>query len=186
MSKVNGSLRNWTRRGFALALAGLVAAGALASASADPPIPTPRPEPEPAVTLVRVAKADRRMELMAGDTVLRSYSIALGGNPVGHKLQEGDKRTPEGRYMLDWRNPNSQYYRSIHVSYPNDADRISASERGVDPGGDIMIHGQPNSFPLRSVGLPGDWTLGCIAVTNEEMDEIWSMVKDGTPIEIRP
>jgi murein L,D-transpeptidase YafK len=139
------------------------------------------------VTLVRVDKSDRRMELVAGGKVLKSYAVALGGNPTGHKQREGDERTPEGRYVLDWRNPNSAFFKSIHLSYPNPADKAAARALGVDPGGMIMIHGQPNGFGwwwwvLQRV----DWTDGCIAVTNNEMTEIWNLVPDGTAIEIAP
>jgi murein L,D-transpeptidase YafK len=139
------------------------------------------------VELVRVDKSERRMELVAGGMAVRSYAIALGDNPVGHKSQEGDERTPEGRYVLDWRNPNSAFTKSIHISYPNKADEVAASEAGVDPGGMIMIHGQPKGFGwLAWLFQMFDWTNGCIAVTNEEMAEIWEMVPDGTPIEISP
>lgn len=142
---------------------------------------------EPAVTLVRVDKSERRIELLAQGRVVRSYAMVLGANPEGHKQQQGDERTPEGRYSLDWRNPGSRYYRSIHVSYPDAADKARAQNRGVDPGGDIMIHGQPNGWGWWSWALQWfDWTDGCIAVTNEHMAEIWAMVEDGTPIEIRP
>jgi murein L,D-transpeptidase YafK len=95
---------------------------------------------------LRVDKAERRLELIGDGTVLRSYSIALGGDPIGHKHQEGDQRTPEGRYVLDWRNPNSIAHRSIHISYPNADDLAAAKARNVDAGGMIMIHGQPNGF----------------------------------------
>src|SRR4051794_16657683 len=98
------------------------------------------------VDLVRVEKAQRQLQLVGGGKVLRSYSIALGGDPVGHKHQEGDERTPEGRYVLDWRNPNSVAHKSIHISYPNAEDLAAARARGVDPGGFIMIHGQPNGL----------------------------------------
>ena len=142
---------------------------------------------EPRVDLVRVDKSERRMELLAGGQVLRTYSIALGGNPEGHKRQEGDERTPEGRYVLDWRNPQSCCHRSIHVSYPNAADKASAKAAGVDPGGMIMIHGQVNGYGWWSwLVQMFDWTDGCIAVHDDEMDEIWTMVRDGTPIEISP
>jgi murein L,D-transpeptidase YafK len=139
------------------------------------------------VDLVHVDKSERRMSLLSNGKVLRSYRIALGANPIGHKLQEGDERTPEGRYVLDWRNPNSCCMRSLHVSYPNAADKAAARRLGVDPGGMIMIHGQVNGF-----GWWGwliqlfDWTNGCIAVTDAEMLEIWDMVQVGTPIEIDP
>ncbi|WP_308642618.1 L,D-transpeptidase family protein [Mesorhizobium sp. GbtcB19] len=137
------------------------------------------------VDLVRVEKSQRQLQLIGAGKVLRSYDIALGGDPVGQKHREGDQRTPEGRYVLDWRNPNSVAHKSIHISYPNADDLASARSRGVDPGGFIMIHGQPNGFGwvgrlLQMV----DWTDGCIAVTDSDMDEIWTMVADGTPIEI--
>ena len=136
--------------------------------------------------LVLVFKSERRLELRSQGRTLRSYRIALGGNPIGHKVQEGDARTPEGLYQLDWRNAGSQYYKSIHVSYPNDLDAYRAEGLGVDPGGMIMIHGLPNDFrPERADSLLGrDWTNGCIAVRNEDMDEIWHAVDDGTTIMI--
>ncbi len=139
------------------------------------------------IDLVIVEKATRTMMLMSGEEVVRSYDIALGDSPVGHKQREGDERTPEGRYVLDWRNPNSSFHLSIHISYPNEADRAAAAAAGYSPGGDIMIHGQPNGFGWWSWLLQRvDWTDGCIAVTDAEMDEIWNMVENGTPIEIRP
>ena len=127
------------------------------------------------------------MELVSKGKVLRSYAIALGANPVGHKQQQGDERTPEGSYVLDWRNPNSCCMRSLHISYPNAADKAAARQLGVDPGGMIMIHGQPNGFGWWSWLMQlFDWTNGCIAVTDEDMREIWDMVDVGTPIEINP
>ncbi|WP_115733099.1 L,D-transpeptidase family protein [Aminobacter aminovorans] len=139
------------------------------------------------VDLVRVDKSERRLELLSGDKVVSSYAMALGANPVGHKAREGDERTPEGRYVLDWRNPESGYFRSIHISYP-DADDVAAAKRaGVEPGGMIMIHGQPNGYGWWSWLMQlFDWTNGCIAVTDEDMAEIWQMVANGTPIEINP
>jgi murein L,D-transpeptidase YafK len=135
---------------------------------------------------VLVNKAERRLELLRRGRPLRSYRIALGANPDGHKLSEGDKRTPEGRYVLDWRNPWSKFYKSIHISYPNEKDVENAEEAGVSPGGLIMIHGLPMETEwVGELHALKDWTDGCIAVTNAEMDEIWAMVKDGTPIEIR-
>jgi murein L,D-transpeptidase YafK len=137
------------------------------------------------IDLVIVEKAARTMMLMSGGQVARRYAVALGDDPVGHKQREGDERTPEGRYVLDWRNPQSAFHRSIHISYPNERDRAAAA--GYSPGGDIMIHGQPNGYGWWSWLLQMvDWTDGCIAVTDEEMDEIWDMVENGTPIEIRP
>ena len=133
------------------------------------------------VNQIVVNKGRREMLLLYGESVLRRYSIALGPNPAGHKVQEGDGRTPEGRYTIDRRNPKSAYHISLHISYPNEQDRERARELGVDPGGDIMIHGLRNGTPMRT-----DWTRGCIAVTDEEMDEIWDLVADGTPIQIDP
>ena len=141
----------------------------------------------PEVSKVLVKKSERRLYLLDGDEVIRSYRIGLGDNPSGHKLYEGDERTPEGDYTLDWRNPNSDFYKSIHISYPNERDRELASTWGLNPGGSIMIHGVPNDakdMAFAYVGL--DWTDGCIAVSNEEMDEIWQLVADGTPIRILP
>jgi murein L,D-transpeptidase YafK len=139
------------------------------------------------VDLVRVQKAERRMQLLAGETVVKEYKIALGARPIGHKRWEGDERTPEGRYVLDWRNPKSMTYKSIHISYPNAQDNAAAKFIGVLPGGAIMIHGAANGYGWWGWVLQLiDWTDGCIAVTNREMDEIWTLVQDGTPIEINP
>jgi murein L,D-transpeptidase YafK len=130
---------------------------------------------------VLVDKSDRQLYLLRHGRIVASYPIGLGPSPEGHKTQEGDGRTPEGRYILDWRNPNSRFHLSIHISYPNAADRARARRRGVSPGGDIFIHGTP--WPLVTII---DWTAGCIAVSNEDMDAIWAAVPDGTPIDIRP
>lgn len=139
------------------------------------------------VDLVRVDKSERKLELLENGKVIREYKIALGDNPEGHKQQEGDERTPEGRYTLDYRNPNSHYFKSIHISYPNAADKANAKAKGVNPGGLIMIHGQPNRFPdISPVVQQFDWTDGCIALSNKNMQELWDLVKDGTPIEISP
>ena len=129
---------------------------------------------------IRVYKAQRRMELWRGERRIATYGIALGDDPIGHKRQEGDEKTPEGRYRISGRNPRSRFHLSLRISYPNEADREQARRRGVDPGGDIMIHG------ATPPGYRGDWTDGCIAVTNEEMDAIWQRVPVGTPIDIRP
>jgi len=137
--------------------------------------------------LVIVDKSERRLYLYQGEELLRTYRIALGKNPVGPKLRRGDNRTPEGSYTLDHRNPQSRFYRAIHISYPNQRDLRRAAARGVHPGGDIMIHGIPNKYSDgRDFFVRHDWTDGCIAVTNEDMYEIWQMVADNTPIEIRP
>lgn len=134
---------------------------------------------------VYVDKSERILQLLSGDDVIRTYHVALGDSPAGHKRQEGDERTPIGNYKLDYKNENSKYYRSIHVSYPNAADKAQARNRGVSPGGDIMIHGQPNGYGhLAETTQQRDWTDGCIAVTDDEMDEIMLVYKAGMPIEI--
>lgn len=134
------------------------------------------------VDRIVVQKSRREMLLLSGDSVVRSYRVALGRDPVGHKRQEGDGRTPEGRYTIDRRNPRSKYHLALHISYPNPADLDRARAQAVDPGGDIMIHGLKPGVDHPAA----DWTQGCIAVTNAEMDEIWGLVADGTPVEILP
>lgn len=143
---------------------------------------------QPTVTRVVVNKSERQLLLYAGDELVRHYPIRLGDAPLGHKTTEGDERTPEGDYRLDYRNPNSRYHLSIHISYPNAADRAQATQRGVSAGGDIMIHGLPNGMEWAATAFAQrDWTDGCIALTsNEAMDEIWQLVRDGTPIRINP
>ena len=138
-----------------------------------------------AVDRIVVEKSQRRMDLMSGDAVVRSYVIALGFAPEGDKRREGDGKTPEGKYVIEGRNPSSAFHLSLKISYPDAADRAAAAERGVSPGGDIFIHGAPNGWLLPGQP-PGDWTLGCIAVTKAEIEEIWRLVPDGTPVEIRP
>ena len=134
---------------------------------------------------VFVDKSARVLQLLSDNKIIKTYHIALGGNPVGPKEKQGDQRTPNGAYKLDYKNEKSKYYRSIHVSYPNAADKARAKKLGVNPGGDIMIHGQKNGFgQLASITQRLDWTEGCIAVTNDEMDEIMAAVKVGTAIEI--
>ena len=135
--------------------------------------------------LVVVEKARRQLHLYDGPELLKTYRVALGPHPAGHKEQEGDGRTPEGRYVLDYRNAESSYHLSLHGSYPNTADRARAAEQGVSPGGDIMIHGLPPGATM-TFHPYRDWTLGCIAVTSEQIEEIWRAVPNGTPIEIRP
>ena len=141
----------------------------------------------PVADEVLVEKGKRKLHLIQDGEVFRTFEIALGIRPVGDKQHEGDFRTPEGRYLLDARNPNSEYFLSIHVSYPNAQDRREARDLGVDPGGAIMIHGQPN-IPTKSEVYyrTQDWTNGCIAVSNSDMIDIWLMTGDNTPIEIRP
>ena len=139
------------------------------------------------VDLVVVYKSERTLHLKRKGQIIRSYDIALGAQPEGHKLLEGDNRTPEGVYTLDWRNANSQFYRSMHISYPHEDDQAAAQRRDVSPGGLNMIHGMPNGRRATDMNHPlNDWTSGCIAVTNDEMDEIWSLVEDGTTIIIFP
>ena len=141
----------------------------------------------PQADKVVIDKSDRELYLLAGGEVFRTFKIALGIRPEGDKREEGDFRTPEGEYVLDRRNPNSDYFLSIRISYPSAADRREAARSGVDPGGAIMIHGQPNE-PTRSEAYyrTQDWTNGCIAVSNSDMIDIWLMTADNTPIEIRP
>lgn len=139
------------------------------------------------VSAVLVLKSDRVLRLLNNGKTLRQYRVSLGKQPVGHKMQEGDLRTPEGRYILDWRNENSRFYRSIHISYPNNRDIRRAEQIGASPGGMIMIHGRPSYYSSATQRYKNnDWTDGCIAVTDSEMDEIWDMVDDGTPIIILP
>lgn len=139
------------------------------------------------VDRVVVLKSERKLVLMSGDYVLRVYQVALGRYPKGHKKRQGDAKTPEGEYTLDFKLENSAFHKAIRISYPSARDRARAAAAGVDPGGKIMIHGLPNKLRASRVGHPTlDWTQGCIAVTNKEIDEIWKMVKIGTPIEIHP
>jgi murein L,D-transpeptidase YafK len=136
---------------------------------------------------VIVIKSKRILMLMRDGEILKAYKIALGKQPKGHKINAGDKRTPEGNYILDSRKPDSKFHKSIHVSYPNESDILNAKKRGVSPGGAIMIHGLPDK--LEDIGKSHrtwDWTDGCIAVTNTEIEEIWQLVPDKTPIEIKP
>jgi murein L,D-transpeptidase YafK len=136
------------------------------------------------VDLVRVDKSERTLTLYAVGRPVRTFNgIQLGDAPVGHKRYQGDERTPEGRYTIDYGNPQSAYHLSLHISYPNDADRAYARARGRSPGGEIFIHGQPNGWNGR---VRGDWTDGCIAIANSEIEVLWSLVGDGTPIEIVP
>jgi murein L,D-transpeptidase YafK len=136
---------------------------------------------------VLVLKKERTLQLIRGGKVIKSYKVALGGNPIGPKTRQGDHKTPEGTYVLDFRNAHSQFYKSIHISYPNERERAAARKMGVLAGGDVFVHGLPRGYGF--VGASHrlkDWTDGCVAVTDEEMDEIWLAVADGTPIEIRP
>ncbi len=139
------------------------------------------------IDLVIVNKSAASLSLMIKGEEVRRYRIAMGDRPIGHKQQEGDQRTPEGRYILDYKKPDSAYYRAIHISYPNEEDKLRAEALGINPGGQIMIHGQnPNSSLTPDEAQLLNWTDGCIALKNEEIDELWRFVDIGTPIEIWP
>lgn len=134
-----------------------------------------------------IDKSSRSLTLIRKDKVERTFPIVLGGNPVGHKTEKGDLKTPEGEYFINYKNLNSRYYLSVRISYPNDKDLQRARTLGVQPGGNIMIHGLPNNArPPYSRYLNEDWTEGCIAVSNQAMQEIWLAVRENTPVEIRP
>lgn len=137
--------------------------------------------------LIVVEKKAHTLTLYSHDKPLKTYKVALGPNIIGAKQEAGDGKTPEGHYIIDFRKPDSRFHRALHVSYPNRSDVARARRRGVSPGGDIMIHGLPKGWEM--VGAAHrlkDWTLGCIAVTNPEIEEIWRLVPDRTPVEIRP
>jgi len=138
----------------------------------------------PEVTRIEVHKGERRMYLLHHAEVLKTYDIALGFTPEGHKRFEGDGKTPEGHYVIDRLNPKSRFHLSLGVSYPNLVDRAHAAANRRSPGGDIFIHGQAGKHRIPGRGT--DWTDGCIAVTDEEMEEIYSMVRVGTHIAIYP
>lgn len=137
--------------------------------------------------MVLVIKSESKLYLKKDGKILEEYHVVFGANPKGHKLQEGDERTPEGEYTLDYKKEDSAFYKAIHISYPNELDRKRAMINGVDPGGAIMIHGQKNDIGwLSLISQYFNWTDGCIAVSNSAMDEIWEAVDVGTPIEIKP
>lgn len=137
------------------------------------------------IDLVKVKKSENLMLLLDGGTVVKQYHVAFGGNPKGHKQREGDQKTPEGMYTLDYKKEDSSFYRSMHISYPNQKDKDNAKKLNVSPGGFIMVHGQKNSFGwLAPIMQNFNWTDGCIALTNSEMDEFMDLVKEGTPIYI--
>jgi murein L,D-transpeptidase YafK len=150
--------------------------------------------PLPAVDLpgtqadyILVEKSERRLTLFSNDRAIKTYKIALGQVPKGPKLIQGDHRTPEGGYIIDARNPDSKYHLSLHISYPNEIDREIAQMAGIVSGGSIMIHGAGKKYEwMGKFHTSLDWTDGCIAVTNREIEEIWQLVPDGTPIKIRP
>lgn len=168
--------RLWTRRSALALTAGFFALGAAAPARAAY-VQTMAPRANHIV----VSKTNRVMALMSGAETLKRYRVHLGFQPLGHKTQSGDGRTPEGRYYIDRRNARSDFYLSLGISYPNAIDLARARSLGVRPGGDIMIHGGPRRVEDRR---KKDWTAGCIAVSDEEIEEIWSMVPTGIPITI--
>ncbi|MFV0408485.1 MAG: murein L,D-transpeptidase family protein [Paracoccus sp. (in: a-proteobacteria)] len=169
-----------------IAVIALAAMGYTRAMRGQHAIPPDMAAPAIQVERIVVDKPARRLQLLRGDKVIREYAISLGAAPEGHKQREGDERTPEGEYLIDWRNPGSVAHLSLHVSYPDAEDRAAAAARGESPGGAIMIHGMLNGWGwLGGLHRYRDWTNGCIAVSNDEIEEIWSLVPDGTPIEIR-
>jgi murein L,D-transpeptidase YafK len=144
------------------------------------------PNPNKADRIV-ILKSKRELQLWSNGALVKTFRVSLGGVPVGRKEQQGDHRTPEGQYVISGRNANSQFHRALRISYPNAEDRARAAKKGVSPGGDIMIHGLPNGYGWVGRGhLARDWTDGCIAVTDQEIEQIWTLVADGTPVEIKP
>jgi murein L,D-transpeptidase YafK len=141
---------------------------------------------ETKVDRIVVEKSKRTLKLMDGAKILKTHKVALGGQPVGSKDRQGDHKTPEGIYSVDAKNPNSQFYKALHISYPSQADRTNARKLGMSPGGDVEIHGLGSKWGwIGAKHRLTDWTDGCIAVTNEEIDEIYPLIKVGTPVEIR-
>ncbi len=138
------------------------------------------------VDKVVVVKSEHVLMLLQKGTVVKTYKVCLGRNPLGHKTRAGDNRTPEGIYKLYRGNPKSKFHMSLHVSYPSEADKLKARQLGVSPGGNIMIHGFPDGLEMDGITEQLDWTKGCIAVANSAIEEIWQLVPNGTPIEILP
>ncbi len=136
---------------------------------------------------VLVEKSKSSLTLFRADKSFAVFHVVFGANPVGHKLREGDERTPEGRYTLDAKKSDSAFHKAIHISYPNERDVANANTQGVEPGGAIMVHGQKNGLGwLSAIAQLFNWTNGCIALRNDDMDQVWESVDVGTPIEIRP
>lgn len=165
----------WTRRSALALTAGFFALGTLPARATYTPTRLPHADQ------IVVSKSRRLLTLQSGDKILRKYKVNLGFVPQGHKLASGDGRTPEGLYYIDRRNPRSDFYLSLGISYPNAEDMARARALGVRPGGDIFIHGGPRRSEDRR---KSDWTAGCIAVSDREIEEIWSLVPTGTPITI--
>ena len=182
--KAFATSRSRVRRLLALALLpAVIACGGLALIGNRPAVAAAEPAPD----RILVLKSERKLMLMAGDQVVRTMEIALGLMPRGAKQQEGDYRTPEGEYVIEAKNPDSDYFLSLKVSYPNARDRAVARRLGVNPGGQIMIHGLPNDPSHNEASYFGwDWTDGCIAVSNSDMVDLWRLTSVSMPIEIRP
>lgn len=136
---------------------------------------------------ILVIKSHNKMILLSGKKEIKRYHVVFGGNPEGHKQKEGDEKTPEGEYILDYKKSDSSYYKSIHISYPNKKDKLSAKSLGTNPGGMIMIHGQKNGLGwLSPITQNFNWTNGCITLTNSDMEEVWQLIQEGTKIVILP
>ncbi len=166
----------------------LIGLGFIAASLYSPPMVVTAPPPPPLTGMVDrivIEKAARRMQLFQNGQPVRTYRIALGFAPEGDKLRQGDGKTPEGRFTINRRNPESAFHLSLGLDYPQPEDVRRAAASGYSPGGDIFIHGQPNALP-EGLKLKGDWTAGCIAVTNAEMREIWAVTPTGTPVEVLP
>jgi murein L,D-transpeptidase YafK len=169
-------------------LALIAVLGLLTASLLMPPEPVPAPPPPPLtgeIDRIVIEKAARRMQLFQDGKPVRTYRIALGFTPDGDKERQGDGKTPEGEFTIDRRNGESAFHLSIGIDYPQEEDRDRAEKAGYSPGGDIFIHGQPNALP-EGFKLRGDWTAGCIALTNSEMREVWAVTPIGTKVEIRP
>lgn len=139
------------------------------------------------VNKVMIVKSQNRMVLLSDSKIIKQFHVVFGANPTGHKKQEGDEKTPEGTYILDYKKSDSAYYKAIHISYPNKADILAAKNQAVSPGGMIMIHGQKNGFGwLEFITQKFNWTDGCVALTNSDMEEVWQLITKGTQITILP
>ena len=166
----------------------LVGLGFIAASLYSPPVVVPTPPPPPLtgeIDRIVIEKAARRMQLIQDGQPVRTYRIALGFTPDGDKLRQGDGKTPEGEFTIDRRNDESAFHLSIGLNYPQPEDVARAAASGYSPGGDIFIHGQPNALP-DGLKIKGDWTAGCVALTNAEMREVWEVTPIGTKVEIRP
>ena len=181
----------WHRALIAAIALQWLTSGAMARAQTLPKEPPPNHPPPPLIDAIVVHKAARVMDLFAGGTLIRSLAhIQLGRDPVGAKRQQGDGRTPEGHYVIDGANPDSAYHLALHISYPSPEDIARARVQGYDAGGGIFVHGQPDDWRGRAASgetrVPGDWTDGCIALANDQIEALWDSVPDGTPIDIEP